>query len=192
MSRKEQAQQSRAKLVDVALELFVEQGYANTSVAQIIDQAGMAKGALYHHFPDGKRSLFAAVVDVVDHDLHVAFDRVLETYDSPTEQIIQGIAALLELASQKNFGKIVLIEAASAMPGAWEGGSEYELLRANLILAMEAGELRPAPPDALAVALFGAARKSADHVAASSTPKKAASEALAALKQLIDGLRVTG
>lgn len=189
VSRKEQAERSRALLVATALEMFVERGYEQTSIADILEEAGMAKGALYHHFPDGKRSLFAAVVDVVDHDLHEAFEEIIGEIESPLEQIVRGMGALLELASDRAFGRIVLIEAAAVMPGAWEGGSEYQLLRANLERAMELGEIEACPLDSTAAALFGAARRSADHVARSSNPRQAAAQSMAVLEKLIDGLR---
>lgn len=38
------------RLVSAAAELFAERGYENTSVQQIVQRAGVTKGALYHHF----------------------------------------------------------------------------------------------------------------------------------------------
>ena len=46
-TRKEQAANSRALLVDTARRLFVDQGYEATPVSQILDEADMARGALY-------------------------------------------------------------------------------------------------------------------------------------------------
>jgi AcrR family transcriptional regulator len=39
------------ELLDAALALFVEKGYAHTSVAEIASRAGVSKGALYLYFP---------------------------------------------------------------------------------------------------------------------------------------------
>lgn len=189
VTRKEQAEQSRSKLIDVARRLFVEQGYGATSVSQILSEAEMARGALYHHFPDGKKSLFGAVVDVVDHQLHEGFDQILATVDSPTEQILAGIDLVLELATDRDFGRIILIEAATVMPGAWAEGSEYMLLRHNLSLAMEQGEIRGLPLDATASIIYGAARRSADYVARSPEPAQSAAEAKDVLRAIVEGLR---
>ncbi|HEX6443477.1 MAG TPA: TetR/AcrR family transcriptional regulator [Streptosporangiales bacterium] len=38
------------RLVSAAAELFAERGYENTSVQQIVQRAGVTKGAMYHHF----------------------------------------------------------------------------------------------------------------------------------------------
>jgi TetR/AcrR family transcriptional regulator, lmrAB and yxaGH operons repressor len=54
---------SRAALIDKAATLFRRQGYAATGLNQILDNAGVKAGSLYHHFPQGKQELAAAVVD---------------------------------------------------------------------------------------------------------------------------------
>jgi TetR/AcrR family transcriptional regulator, lmrAB and yxaGH operons repressor len=54
---------SRAALIDIAATLFRRQGYAATGLNQILDEAGVNTGSLYHHFPQGKQQLAAAVVD---------------------------------------------------------------------------------------------------------------------------------
>src|SRR6478736_6905801 len=41
-----------------AVELFARQGYANTSVQQIVDAAGVTKGAMYHYFESKDDLLF--------------------------------------------------------------------------------------------------------------------------------------
>jgi TetR/AcrR family transcriptional regulator, lmrAB and yxaGH operons repressor len=50
-------------LIDTAATLFRRQGYAATGLNQILDEAGVKTGSLYHHFPEGKQQLAAAVVD---------------------------------------------------------------------------------------------------------------------------------
>ena len=42
-----------------AVQLFAAQGYANTSVQQIVDAAGVTKGAMYHYFESKDDLLFA-------------------------------------------------------------------------------------------------------------------------------------
>ncbi len=41
-----------------AVELFATQGYANTSVQQIVEAAGVTKGAMYHYFESKDDLLF--------------------------------------------------------------------------------------------------------------------------------------
>jgi TetR/AcrR family transcriptional repressor of lmrAB and yxaGH operons len=60
---------SRTALLDSAALLFRRQGYAATGVNQILETADVKAGSLYHHFPDGKQELAAAVVDLVGGDI---------------------------------------------------------------------------------------------------------------------------
>ena len=52
----------RAQLLDVALEVFVEQGYHSASMDEIADRAGVSKPVLYQHFP-GKLDLYLAMLE---------------------------------------------------------------------------------------------------------------------------------
>ena len=55
---------NRQELIVVkATELFMAQGYKTTTVRQIAEAAGCTDAALYYHFPQGKRSLFQAVLE---------------------------------------------------------------------------------------------------------------------------------
>jgi AcrR family transcriptional regulator len=52
----------RAQLLEVALEVFVEQGYHAASMDEIADRAGVSKPVLYQHFP-GKLDLYLALLE---------------------------------------------------------------------------------------------------------------------------------
>jgi len=189
VTRKEQAAQSRARLVETALTLFVAQGYDATPVSQILATTGMARGALYHYFPKGKEELFLAVIDEVDEDLHHGFEAILHSTESPIEQILAGFDLLLRLASDRTFAKIILIEAAAVFPGAWTTGSEFALLQDALRRAVDAGELRELPLLAATSSLYGAARRAADLVARADDPGPVARECGEVLRLMLDGMR---
>jgi AcrR family transcriptional regulator len=70
---------SRAALLDSAALLFRRQGYAATGVKQILAAANVKPGSLYHHFPDGKQELAAAVVDIVGGDIERRLRSLLGT-----------------------------------------------------------------------------------------------------------------
>jgi AcrR family transcriptional regulator len=53
---------TRNRVLDAARALFVEQGYAGTSVRDISSRLGMTKGSLYYHF-SSKEELLAALID---------------------------------------------------------------------------------------------------------------------------------
>lgn len=187
--RKEQAERSRSLLIDTALRLFVAQGYEATSVSQILEAAGMARGALYHHFPEGKRELFGEVVEVADHPFHTGLDEIVATVASPMGRVEAGWKLVLDLATDPVFAKIVLVEAQAVAPDAWTGGAQFQLLRATLAEAIAAGEIRPVPVDAAASTLFGAIRRMADYIATAEDPVQAARDGDLVLRALVDGLR---
>ena len=62
------------KLMRVSVELFAENGYAQTSVQQIVDAAGVTKGALYHYFKSKDDLLF----DIYDRILSLQMAHVDE------------------------------------------------------------------------------------------------------------------
>jgi AcrR family transcriptional regulator len=82
-----QASVRRAEIVDIATELFAARGVGATTVAEIIDAAGIAKGGFYHHFAS-KDEVFAACVDRLAAELATAFADALEdSGTSPRDRI---------------------------------------------------------------------------------------------------------
>ena len=50
------------KILDTAERLFIEKGYDRASLQEIIDETGLSKGAIYHHFTS-KEDIFYSVCD---------------------------------------------------------------------------------------------------------------------------------
>jgi TetR/AcrR family transcriptional repressor of lmrAB and yxaGH operons len=78
---------SRAALIDKAATLFRRQGYAATGLNQILEEAGVKPGSLYHHFPQGKQQLAATVVDAAGSGIEQLLRRFLAT-DRPVADIV--------------------------------------------------------------------------------------------------------
>lgn len=53
----------RQPIVNAAVTLFRQQGYAGTGLNDIVDSSGAPKGSLYHYFPAGKASIAVAAVE---------------------------------------------------------------------------------------------------------------------------------
>ncbi|MFD6859224.1 ScbR family autoregulator-binding transcription factor [Rhodococcus sp. NPDC060090] len=62
MARQVRAEVTRDAVLGGAAEVFVRLGYANASLNEIIDEAGVTKGALYFHF-GSKEELARGVID---------------------------------------------------------------------------------------------------------------------------------
>ena len=67
-SRVAQGAATRASLVDAARKVFGARGFADTSLDEVVAEARVTKGALYHHFR-GKEDLFAAVYEQVQREV---------------------------------------------------------------------------------------------------------------------------
>ncbi|MDL5160220.1 TetR/AcrR family transcriptional regulator [Actinomycetospora termitidis] len=50
---------ARLRLVRAAIDLYAEQGYEVTTVAQVAERAGLTKATFFRHFPDKREVLFA-------------------------------------------------------------------------------------------------------------------------------------
>ena len=96
---------SRAALIDTAALLFRRQGYAATGVNQILETAEVKAGSLYHHFPNGKQELAAAVVDSAGGEIERLLRRFLDS-ESSVAEIVSGWIDLLivQLASDGRDG----------------------------------------------------------------------------------------
>ncbi len=60
---------TRERIVAAAVSLFAEQGFDATSVNQVVARAGVAKGALYHHFASKDDLLYEVYRELVDRQL---------------------------------------------------------------------------------------------------------------------------
>lgn len=76
-------QPGRRGVLDAAAALFVERGYAATTLREIAAAAGIKAGSIYHHF-DSKEQLFAAVLD---DGIAVMIDAF---HDAEAEQALDG------------------------------------------------------------------------------------------------------
>src|SRR5579863_8552681 len=84
---------ARERMVLAAVDLFTEQGYDATTVAQIAERAGVTKSTFFRHFPD-KRELLVAGQEMLSRLLT---DGITEA--PTTASPLQAVAAGLERAS---------------------------------------------------------------------------------------------
>ncbi|AUF97767.1 TetR family transcriptional regulator [Pseudomonas shirazensis] len=76
---KEEAQETRAQIVAAAERAFYKRGVARTTLADIAQQAGVTRGAIYWHFSN-KAELVQALLDSV-HESHDHLARASESED---------------------------------------------------------------------------------------------------------------
>ena len=67
MPRKNNPRQTVESILAISERLFIEKGYDQTSMQNIVDALGMSKGAIFHHF-GSKEEIFTAVMDRQSRD----------------------------------------------------------------------------------------------------------------------------
>ena len=85
------APDTRARIIEAAMELFWEKGYGSTSIADILIRSQVNSGSLYHFFP-GKQDLLLAVLDSYRDNIG---EMLLEPAWAGVEDPIERIFALL-------------------------------------------------------------------------------------------------
>lgn len=84
----------RADILEVAAGLFVENGFAATSMAMVASSVGLTKASLYHHFP-GKEALFAACVTEGISDQLSALEALAGNAQTDPESKMRAVLAIL-------------------------------------------------------------------------------------------------
>jgi AcrR family transcriptional regulator len=196
--RERQAEATRGELVAAARQLFTERGYAGTSIEDIVERAGVARGALYHHF-SGKDALFAAVYELVQAEVAAAVVAAALAEDDPGQAVHTGLSAFLDACLEPEFRQIVVLDSVPVLQRrAWADGdaeadagtdhSELDML-GQVLFPMAAAYLPGLSMEALSHVALGGLYGAALYIARSPEPVIARAEADAVLAALIAGLR---
>src|SRR5438045_4042227 len=173
--RERQAEATRDLLVAVARELFTEHGYAATSIEEIIQKAGVARGALYHHFP-GKDALFRAVYDEVQTEMASRVVATALAGPEPWEGVRAGLGAFLDACLEPEFRRIVVLDSVPVLAqDVWDSGiqhNELPMLRSVLTPLAEAF-LPGVPVEPLAHVALGGLYGAALYIARAPEPATA-------------------
>ncbi|MER7015991.1 TetR/AcrR family transcriptional regulator [Saccharopolyspora sp. NPDC000359] len=190
--RVEYSETTRQALVDSAVELFTEHGYAGTSLEEIARRARVTKGALYHHF-GGKQALFEAAFDAVEASVVARLAGVLSGAGDPWAATRSGLSAFLEVCLEPSYQRIVVQDGPAVMGWErWRAAEEshtFGVVRTVVAGLVESGEIDPLPIDALARVVFGSLSAGATTIAGSATPKQAKADVEACVARVLEGLR---
>ena len=156
------AADTKKRLFDATMELVGERGFADASVDEIVDLAGVAKGTVYYHF-SGKNDLMGALIADRLRMMILAFQDAAEAHrDDPRAAIEALVRAELEfLSGQNSFSKLLLTEMwrenrAWRDTLVWMRRDLMNVFRDVITQGVETGEFRgDIEPDFSASALFG-------------------------------------
>ena len=181
-TRRTQAERSaatRAALLASARALFTERGFAGAGREEIVERAGVTRGAMYHHFAN-KEDLFRAVFIEVEHEIGTRVAMAAMSGADAMERLRLGCQAFLDTALEPAVRRIVLLDAPSVL--GWEEWREIEaqgglmLMKEALAAVSEEGHIRAEPIEPLAHMLLAALNEAAMLVANAKNRKKARAE----------------
>jgi AcrR family transcriptional regulator len=193
--RSEHAADTREALVSAARALFATQGFDGTGTEQIVAEARVTRGALYHHFRD-KADLFRAVMAEAAGEVAVQLtdEQLAEQAASPLQDIRDGVAAFLDVCvGGGDFQRIVLVDGPRVLGAQmWEDLVDRygrTLLEDWLARCVQAGDLAPVPTGALARLIIAMLTEASLSIARSPNPELTRAELGTVLDRLLTGLR---
>jgi AcrR family transcriptional regulator len=188
----ERLETTRTAIVAAATDLFGRQGYGETTMDAIAAAAGVAKGAVYHHFPTKER-LFETVFEATTADLATHVATAAAAAADVWDTLSIGTQAYFDACSAGATAQIILKDGPAVL--GWERWREIDaahfgrVMPAVLEAAMEQRLIARQPVEPLARLLLGAVTEAAAACAASASPAETGREHAAAFRALIEGLR---
>jgi AcrR family transcriptional regulator len=157
-TQSERREATRGAIIDAARELFAARGFEQTSIADILELAGISRGALYHHFA-AKEDVFAAVfVETSSASIRKAAARIPPDA-APLDALIAGCLGWLDAVKDPAIHRILFIDGPAAL--GWERARILEeatslrLMRVGIVRAVEAQEIEVSSVDLAARLLNG-------------------------------------
>ncbi|MGM0575978.1 MAG: TetR/AcrR family transcriptional regulator [Myxococcota bacterium] len=157
--------QRREQILEACREVFAERGYHGSSVQDILDAAGIARGTFYAHF-DSKRAAFAELMDDFAGRLAGAIERVDVEGKVPIQrQLEANVERVLTLVEENRDLADLLLHQSSGVDTVFDDtvrdfyGRVMGLILRSLRTGEALGILRPGDLDLRARLVFGAARE---------------------------------
>jgi AcrR family transcriptional regulator len=181
---------TRQRIIGAARLLFGERGYEHTSIEAVLELSGVARGALYHHFPS-KTALFDAVLEAVVAELAARASAEAHGGDA-LENLRAGARSWMQMAREPEVQRIYLLDPQAAVGWArwrelderyWLGG-----LRASFARLADEGRVPRGQEQFLAYMLCAVLTEAALFVAHATDQASASHTAEASVDLLIDRL----
>lgn len=188
----ERRERTRAAIVDAAAKLFADQGFAATSITDILAASGVSRGALYHHFA-GKDEVFVEVYRLVSSDAVDRATRAARNADTRLGVLIGACLAWIDITAEAPLAQILFVEGPKAL--GWDRCRDLEesaslgKVRGGLKLAARAGEIGDRDLD-LTARLINAALAEAALSIHRQEPRATRAAAGRSITALISGLAI--
>lgn len=92
----EESEKTRENILDISLKLFGQKGYNATKLSDIAKEAGITRGAIYHHF-ENKGELFRALLNRYQEKTIETITPYMETPEKSIDKLKKGFQAYFKL-----------------------------------------------------------------------------------------------
>ena len=184
-------EQTKARLVAVAREMFDRKGYSGVAMQDVCTEAEVTRGALYHHFP-GKDELFRAVCEQVATDVTARVTAAAQIKRDAWPRLVAGCRAFLDESAQHDVRQILLTDAPSVL--GWAQLRDLDtrhglgLVKLGIQRAIQEGAIESGPVETLAHMLVSALNEAAMLIGRSANPTNTRKDAMRALDRILVGI----
>ncbi|ULE34497.1 TetR/AcrR family transcriptional regulator [Mycobacterium sp. IDR2000157661] len=189
VERRARGDQTRRNLIDAGRKLFVQKGYFDTSIGELVATSGVGtRGAFYHHFKD-KAELFRAVFEEVEHDLTLRSLASPPPGSDPWQRLSAGLQGFLQSALEPEVQRVMLLDGPVVL--GWrtlrsiQEGNSIALINEMVAEAIAEGIIDDHPVGELTHLVVAAVEEAALLVAHAAQPAKARARAASVLDRLL-------
>ena len=147
---------ARERLLETAIAIFAEKGYAGTSVREIVEQAGVSKPVLYYYFKS-KAGLFLAILDLAENLQKQLLSEVLKSEGEVLNRLLMLYRRIYAgISERRSLYKMIY----SLIFGPPQGAPDYDFTRYHRHMidaigkiykkGLAGGEVRKIPADEFA------------------------------------------
>ena len=155
-----EAAATASRVRDAAMLRFAAHGFDAASVDDIAADAGVTRGAVYHHYAS-KPGLFLAVVDDLQQQIAAAVVAAADAASSPAESLRLGSHAFLDAITEGSAAQVLLIDAPRALGWQQWRKADAAASGAHLREALLTAGVPASDVDAATALLSGAMNESA-------------------------------
>ena len=189
---KAESEQTARRILAVATEHFRERGYEGTDLVTVAIEAGVTRGAVYHHYPN-KKAIFTAVAANLHAKVQDRVESAAAQHADSWDQLIAGSEACIDAAVDPAISKILVTDAPSVLGwDVWrqlDESTSFTSLTDVMGELESAGQLRPGSSEASARLLSGAMNEAVLWLAYASEPDRAKAQVLQSLTAMIRSLK---
>lgn len=190
-----QREETRARILEAALEVFAARGYHATSVSDLVEAADVARGTFYLHFAS-KQAVFLELLDALLAAFRGSVHGVDATAGAPAlrEQLVATLVRMFAAAqASRALARVLFREAVGLDPDVDQRIRAFEeqlhaWIAASLVNGVRLGMLRPHDADVAATAIYGALRQAIERHVVVGVPFAPEALAAALVDLHLDGL----